>query len=334
MKILQTLGVIGFLSAAAVVFIPQSGFAQTPTAQTPTAPQEELFKVISIRGMVSVIKPSGKFILASGKKLYNDESIEVTANSYISLMHLSGRVLELRTPGKQSVSDLAGRFAKVSSSVSERYANFVFGESLKEKDKDMKKNHQQYMAVTGAVTRSTSRANSAATALQRELASTILLPASSDVFVTQNTFRWRKLPSAKTYVVTISDMFDQTVFQKETSDTTLVVDFGKLTLKNAKMCLLGISAKSAAEEVQAAKIGLRFVQGENFNKIQKEVTQLKAENDGTIIGKVIFGAYYEEHHLYIDAMNSYAEAVAAEPENTDFQTAYNKFLVRIGMLEE
>lgn len=37
MKILQTLGVIGFLSAAAVVFIPQSGFAQTPTAQTPTS---------------------------------------------------------------------------------------------------------------------------------------------------------------------------------------------------------------------------------------------------------------------------------------------------------
>ena len=297
--------------------------------------QEEMFKVLSLRGNVAVVKPNAdKMLLATGRKLYKDENLEISDNSYISLMHRSGRTIEMKTPGVHPISELSSKFGTGTSSVSERYANFVFGEATREREKDMKKNHQQYMAVTGAVVRSAGKPSTNASALQKELNAQSILPASSDVVANTTVFRWKKLPSAKSYNVVISDMFDQTLLQKEITDTVISIDFVKLGLKNAKMCLLSLSAKNGADEVQAGKIGLRFVQGENLSKMQKEITQIKAETEGTAVGKVILGVYYEEHHLYLDALNSYSEAVTAEPENADFRDAYNKFLTRIGLQDE
>lgn len=298
--------------------------------------QDEVFKVLSLRGNVSVLKPNTeKLLLSTGRKLYKDENLEISSNSYVSLLHRSGRTIEMKTPGLHQVNDLSTRFGNGTSSVSERYANFVFGEASKEKEKEMKKNHQQYMAVTGAVVRSgNSKSSNSASALQRELNAQSILPASSDIFPSTSALRWRKLPSAKSYIVTISDMFDQTLLQKEVTDTVINIDFAKMGLKNSKMCLLNLSAKNGNDEVQAGKIGLRFVQGEALVKMQKEVTQIKSETEGTVIGKVFLGVYYEEHHLYLDALNSYSEAVASDPENGDFKDAYNKFLARIGLLEE
>lgn len=288
--------------------------------------QDEVFKVLASRGNIT----SNKTAVTAGKKLYKDEIVEVSGSGFVGLVHKSGKTLELKTPGSYPINDLAAKIGGSGSSVSERYANYVIQEVSKDKEGSVKKNHQQYMAVTGAVTRATNVVN-------QEVEVVALVPAQTDVLAssTATTFHWHRVPHAKSYSVHITNMGEDVLFHKEVTDTSATIDFSKIVLGKAKMCLWTVTAKTAhGKEHKSEKHGLQLIPAGKATEISTEVASLKADSDPkSSLSKIMLAAYYEDHNMYVDAINAYQEALKME-HNDDYNAMYANCLYRAGLAEQ
>lgn len=289
--------------------------------------QDAVFKVLASRGSVTAINNAEKNQITTGKKLFTNESIEVSGSSYVGLMHKSGKTIELKQPGVYAVKELDTKIASASGAgVGQRYANYVFGEITKDDKKDMKGNHQQYMAVTGAVSR--------AMAHSRAAAVNPLIPQSSILPNTSYNLAWLKVNGAPGYVVQVSDLYDEVLMQKETQDTIMAVDFSSIArLKNERMCMVKISIKGRPN-MASNQHSLKFLTTEEANKLKKDIDGFKAETNPSAISKVAQAMFYEENELFLDALNAYREAMTLEPEVEDYRALYRDYLVRVGLAEE
>lgn len=288
--------------------------------------QDEVFKVLASRGSITTADKSS---ITAGKKLYKDDVVEVGSSAFVGLVHKSGKTLELRAAGSYPVSELAAKVGTSGSSVSERYANYVIQEVSKDKESSVKKNHQQYMAVTGAVTRE-------AKVLTPEVEVKALVPSMTELNATQNaTFYWHKVPNVKTYVVTVTNLGEEVLFQKETTDTTLTIDFAKVPVGKAKMCLWNVTAKGHNnKDHKSDKHGLQIIPTAKVETINKDLTALKADIDPkSSLSKIMLAAFYEDNHMYVDALHAYQEALKIE-KNADYEAMYHNFLYRAGLTDK
>jgi predicted Zn-dependent protease len=148
------------------------------------------------------------------------------------------------------------------------------------------------------------------------------------------TFHWHKVPHVKTYVVHISNLGEETIFQKEVSDTTATLDFSKINFGKSKMCLWSVTAKTKHDkEHKSEKHGLQLIPAAKAAEITKEVASLTADSDPkSSLGKIMMAAYYEDHNMYVDALHEYEEALKIE-HNKDYQDMYHNFLYRAGLAE-
>ena len=286
--------------------------------------QDAVFKVMASQGEVVISKPNAADAhsnASSGTRLYKNETLQVQGKSYVGLMHISGQTMQIKAPGTYQVKDLDSKLsAAAAKSVSQRYANYVFDEITKDGDKD----HQQFMAVTGSVMRSSKNA----------AAVKPLIPPTAVLFEGKNTIHWLKAPgTGNTYVFSVSDLYDETVFTKETTDTLLALDFSKLPkLKNEKMCVVRVSVKGKKQTV-SDQCALKFLPASDAALVSKDLSTMKIGSDNSGISKVAQAFFYEQNGLYLDALNSYQEALEMEPEVQDYRDMYRNFLVKVGLLE-
>ncbi|MES2388066.1 MAG: hypothetical protein V4543_08690 [Bacteroidota bacterium] len=291
--------------------------------------QDAVFQVAATRGDVVTSKPNAadaKSAVAKGKRLYKNETLQIQSNGYIGLIHKSGQTMTIKKPGTYSVSDLDSKAtAAATGSVSQRYANYVLEEITKDGDKDLKKNHQQFMAVTGAVM----RAGKNASAVKP------LIPPTAVLFSANNTIHWMKSPGAgNMYIFTVSDLYDETIFSKETPDTNITIDFSKFPrLKSEKMCLVRVAVKGKKQTI-SDQCALKFLPSTEAASISKDLTAMTTgPESNSSIGKVAQAYFYEQNGLFLDALNAYQEAVELEPDVTDYRDIYRNFLVKVGLLE-
>ncbi|MCS6795913.1 MAG: hypothetical protein RMJ97_07960 [Raineya sp.] len=290
--------------------------------------QDEIFKVLASKGDVK-LKATQKR-LWGGSSLKKTDEIVVGSDSYIGLMHTSGRTVEIKQPGTYKVSDLAGKAASAGSSTTAKYVSYVASEITKADKRDINQNHRKYMAMTGAVERANPCLNLAYFVHEPNVK-----PQEVDIFGDKIILHLYKSPIVtndlrnKTYVVRILDMRRKEILANQVkandkAEAIVELDFSKIA-QHGSAFILELSVKELA--VQAREhYAINIVrEGEKYDRVKKAIAELQ---DGTALSKIVEAGIFEQEGFYLDALTSYEKAIAMEPDVDAFKVAYEDFLIR------
>lgn len=286
--------------------------------------QDEIFKVLITKGSNKAIVASSTTPqdLIVGKKLYTSDKIVVGTGGYLGLSHKSGKTIELKTAGTYEVAKLVEQVTTQNASVSSKYVTYVAGQ-MTANNEDLAANRYKHMAVTGSVERKTDKI--------KPLAPTQATVLDELVILKWNLVKVNNEP-AKMYVITFTNMFDEELLVKETSDTQLVVDLAKLNLKTEKNIVWSVKVKEAPS-IHSDKYNLQYVSDEKkAAELHDQFAALKSElSQETALNKLLLASFCADNKLTLNAMEYYEEAIALEPEVDEFKVIYGKYLVDSGL---
>ncbi|MEP2024612.1 MAG: hypothetical protein ABJH98_10310 [Reichenbachiella sp.] len=285
--------------------------------------QSFVFRVLASKGANQVKKAqTGETIpLKTGATLMSGDELIAASGAYIGLMHKSGRTIEVRNPGVTKITDLETKLAKNQSSVANKYAQFVMNK-MNEDDGDLSSNYRRNMKATGAVERATSSSSLK-----------VLLPSSVDILNPEAIIRWEGASEVEdaSYVVSIKNIFDEEIYNAETTDTSLSINFEDDNLANERLVILNVKVKDN-DELKSGDYGIKRMSADDAASINENLQALKSDlTEDSPLNNLIFASFYEENNLILDAMTQYEKALIASPDVEDFKTIYDDFLAKNGL---
>lgn len=287
---------------------------------------EAVFKVLAAQGDVVSTRQNEQQRLSAGKQLLRDQVVQVTGKAYVGLVHKSGKSLELKEPGTYNVWELDAVISKNANvSLTKKYAKYVFNELKKDDEGGMRRNHQQYMAVTGAVTRGANAQNvvhayvPAATVIAEGLPPTLC---------------WSSMPNTKGYTIMIQDLFDTVIWKQDTRDTAVKLDFAKLQALNQTRT--GIIKVGTTEKGFKNAVGhpIKLATPSEVARIKAELAELQGgeESNPSALSHMMLGYYFEQQNLHLNALDHFRQAAIISPEVEDFRLEYQEYMFRTGIL--
>lgn len=269
--------------------------------------QDYAFRVMASKGTNEVKSGDSWQAIKPGSSLKSGDELKLAENSYVGLIHASGKPVEVRTPGTHKVADLAKQIGP-GQSVLNKYTDFILSSNA-----EGKKNK---LSATGAVHRGSSE----------DIA--VFLPENqySDVFNTIAVINWESPKAGGPYVVTLKNMFDDELAKYETPETSLHVNLAAPELVNESAILVEVKSKADAKSKSEQKLIKKLAPAQS-EKVKKELADLGTEVTGTetALNKYILAGFYEEKRLYIDAITSFEQAIKLEPSYKEY---YEDFLLR------
>lgn len=282
-------------------------------ATTLTFGQEYAFKVLANKGVNEVKSGDTWQPVKTGATLKKDDELRLSDNSYLGLVHATGKPIELKQAGLHKVADLAAKVGG-GSSVLSKYTDFI----LSSNSAEAKKNR---LSATGAVHRGD------AVAIQ------IMLPENqhSGIYNTAAVISWETTKAEGPFVIVISNMFGEELAKVETPEALLRVDLTDPKFVNENAILVAVHSKSDPSKKSAEKLIKKLSPAEQ-DKIKVSLGEIMGEvSEQTALNKFILAGFYEENHLFIDAVAAYEEAIRLAPDVPSYKEAYDDFLIRHGM---
>ena len=275
--------------------------------------QDYAFKVLANKG-TNEVKSDGDWIpVKTGASLKPEDELKLSANSYMGLVHATGKPLELKEAGSYKVSELAARI-KAGTSVLTKYTDFI----LSSNSPEAKKNR---LSATGAV----DRGDNAAIQL--------MLPQNqhSGIYNNVATISWTGTTAPGPYVATIRNMFDDELEQIETPETRFQIDLTDPKFVKENALLIEVKSKNDPKQVSKQHLIKKLAPAEQEN-VKKSLNEILGEvSEATALNKFILAGFYEENNLFIDAISAYEEAIKLAPDVTAYKEAYDDFLIRHGI---
>jgi hypothetical protein len=217
----------------------------------------------------------------------------------------------MRQSGSYKVADLAAKIGG-GSSVVNKYTDFILSSNA-----ETKKNR---LSATGAVHRATETA-----------AIKVMLPENQKYQAIYNTtavVNWDDSKAKGPYVVTIMNLFEETISSYETPETTITLDFSDAKFNTESGFLVEVKSKTDAKQVSKQHM-IRKMSATERETVKTSLSGIMSEvSDPTAINKLILAGFYEENNLLIDAIVAYEEAVKLEPS---YKESYDEFLLRNGL---
>jgi hypothetical protein len=295
--------------------------AGTAMAQSSSGTQNYAFRVLASKGNTTVTRDSNSWkALKAGGQLTKDDKIRLADDSFLGLVHANGRTLELKTPGTYAVSELIARMGTGSSSINQRYVDFVINEMTKDDREDVTKNRHRNMGIEGKVERGDG--------LQ------LLIPEETIVISANSMVKWYPAGQTGTYMLTVKDMFGEILYAATTPDTALLIDFStsKFT-SDDNLFTVEVALKESAA-MASRPYGVRKLSGAEATTLQKNIQSIIAGEEESSLVKLFQAMYYEENKLYLDAVNSYEQAIRMQPGVDDYKRAYRQFLLRHNLIRQ
>lgn len=282
-----------------------------------TNAQTEVFKVLASRGNNTLSDGSKVF---AGKKLMPNDVIKLADNSYLGLIHNSGRTLELKTPGTYKVSELSAQVLAKNTSVTKKYSDYVVGELTKSDNGDIHANYQKNMKVTGSVERAVSTASI-----------TACLPKNSSIIENVNTINWYRNPKATSYTVEIQDFFDDVLVSKETTDTVFTFDVNSIKMPKDNILKVKVKANGGLESMEY--VLKAFIPSKNPDIFADKNAISKEFSEESALSYLMKASFYAQNNLFLDAKKSFESAIRLEPEVQEYKDAYRNFLAKNNLLD-
>jgi len=275
--------------------------------------QDYAFKVLANKGTNEVKSGETWQPIKTGSTLQLSDELKLSENAYIGLVHKTGKPLELKTPGSIKVADLASRVSG-GTSVLNKYTDFI----LSSNSAEAKKNK---LSATGAVQRGESND------IQ------IMLPENqhSGIYNSAAVISWESHKAEGPYIVTINNMFGEELAQIETPETQLQVELTDPKFAGENAILVSVFSKADPSKKSAEKL-IKKLSAAEKERVKVSLGEIMGEvSEQTALNKFILAGFYEENHLFIDAVAAYEEAIKLAPEVPSYKEAYDDFLIRHGM---
>ncbi len=274
------------------------------------------FKVLANKGANEVKVGSAWSAVKTGASLKKEDEIKVTENSYLGLVHSSGKPMELKQAGTYKVADLAAKMG-AGSSVLVKYTDFI----LSSNSADAKKNR---LSATGAVHRGFTSIN-------------VFMPDNQYANVYNNLviINWDVTKVKGPYVVIIKNMFDEELLVKDTNEGTVQIDLNDPKFAGESALLVDVKTKAnqKSKTEDPSHLIKRMSPAEQA-KVKKALQEISIEvKDETALNKLILAGFYEENKLLIDATTAYEQAIKLAPDVPSYKEAYEEFLLRNKMKE-
>lgn len=276
------------------------------------AQQTYTFKVLANKGTNEVKAGDSWQPLRTGASLKETDEIKLGENSYVGLIHKSGKPKELKKAGPYKVQDLASSMTG-GASVLNKYADFI----LSSNSAEAKKNR---LSATGAVHRAGSMEDII-----------VFLPENqhSSIYNSVAIVNWEsKSGNRGPFVVTVQNMFGDDMIVKETPEMTYTLDLNDPKLANEQHFLIQVRNKADMKLVSAQHL-IKKIQTAEQQKIKTLLAEFVGEmNEETALNKFIMAGFYEDNQLFIDAITAYEEAIKMAPDVDTYKEAYEEFLLR------
>jgi hypothetical protein len=271
--------------------------------------QDYTFKVMANKGTNEVKSGDAWQSVKTGDRLKSGDELKISENSYVALVHTTGKPVEIRQSGNYKVNDLASKVG-AGASVLNKYTDFI----LSSNSAEAKKNR---LSATGAVHRGLSDIK-------------VFLPENqySDIFNKNLIVNWESVKGVGPYVVIVKNMFDEELVKLETPENFVVIDRTDPKLANDEALLIEVKSKADAKSKSEQHLvkKLSVARQESVKKMIDEMgSDMKEE---TALNKFILAGFYEENKLFIDAITAYEQAIKLAPDVPTYQEAYEEFLLR------
>lgn len=267
--------------------------------------QDYAFKVMANKGANEVKSGDSWQAIKPGSSLKSGDELKISENSYIGLIHATGKPMELRQAGSYKVADLAAKLSG-GASVLNKYTDFILSSNA-----EGKKNK---LSATGAVHRGLEDIK-------------VFLPENqySDVFNSYAIINWESSKSGGPYIVSFKNMFDEELSKIETPETTAKINLAAPEFANESAILVEVKSKSDGKSKSEQHL-IKKMSPSQQERVKKELSEFGAEaTQETALNKYIMAGFYENQKLFIDAISAYEEAIKLEPSYKEF---YEDFLLR------
>lgn len=270
--------------------------------------QDYAFKVMASKGSNEVKSGDSWQVVKPGASLKSGDELKLAENSYLGLIHATGRPVEVRTPGTHKVADLAAKL-QPGQSVLNKYTDFILSSNA-----EGKKNK---LSATGAVHRGTGDDIK------------VFLPENqySDVFNTTAVINWESPKAGGPYIVTLKNMFDDELAKYETAETNVQINLAAPEFANESAILVEVKSKADGKSKSEQKL-IKKMNATMSDKVKKDLnSEIGPDvlNGETALNKYILAGFYEEKKLYIDAITAFEQAIKLEPAYKEY---YEDFLLR------
>jgi hypothetical protein len=268
--------------------------------------QDYAFKVLVNKGKNELKTGETWQQVKVGSALQSHDEIRVAENSYIGLVHKTGKPLELKQSGKYKVMDLAAKIG--GPSVLNKYTDFILSTNTGPKTN---------LTATGAVNRGDAFIQ-------------VHLPKSDVVYGNNVTINWdeEKEKSIKPYVVVFNSMFGDELYKVETNDHYVVVNLDDKDFINEDNIIVTVYSK-ADQSKTSEDYTLKRLSKADKERIRALLDEVPKDLwEPTALNKFYIGGIFEQNGLLIDATAHFLEAARLAPDVTDYKDDYEAFLIR------
>ncbi len=273
-----------------------------------------VFKVLASKGS-SQVKSGSEMTwkpVKTGTNFHSGDELKVSENSYVGLVHSSGRTVELTDPGSVDINELAAALNSQSSTATSKYVDFVLNQLA-----DAENSRRDQLLVTGAVDRKIGDSN----------VIRLLMPAASEVYESDALIQWKAVEGASSYEVTLKNVFDEVVLHQITSENSIQIDLNQSELADERLLILKVAVKGK-HQVKSANYGIKRLSDQEHDVVKAKIDELSNGNSLSSLSEIMKASLYEQHNLMVDAAASYQRAIDLSPEVDDFKSMYDAFIER------
>jgi len=258
------------------------------------------FKIIAKSGTVSYVDGRKKINAVTGTTVKQGTMLVVSPNSFVGLLHTSGKTYQINKAGTYHVSDLESKLTKTESNFSSKYSTFVY-DGLYGGNNSSRKS-------TGSVERDVDKSDI-------KLFYPKMFNTTDSVIV----LNWKDLDMGK-YVITIKDVFDE-VIVKEVIDTN--------------MFEYNFDAYQHGNDEQSITWSISLEKDTTFASKVVSVTYTTVDELGgfetSALDYLVRAKYYADKLLFLDALNAYKKAISLDPDNTFYKEEYDSYLKSLNL---
>ena len=249
----------------------------------------------------------------TGAVLQSGDELKLSDDSYVGLVHATGRTIELTSPGSVNVNDLAADLKQKSASATSKYADFVLNKLA-----DAENARIDQLQVTGAVERGKK--------VDPNIIE-VLMPLTSEVYESNPQIQWKAVEGASTYEVTLMNVFDEVLMDQLTSDNSIEIDLSQSELANERLLILNVAVKGS-DKVKSENYGIKRLTDAERSEMTVKIEELSNNTSKSSLSEIMKASLYEQNNLLVDAATSYQRAIALSPQVDDFKKMYDAFIDR------
>lgn len=271
--------------------------------------QDYDFKVLAHNGPNQVKSGADWSPLKTGATLQKGDEVRLGENSYVGLVHKSGKPVEVKQAGVYTVDQLEAKLPAGSGAL-KKYTDFILSSA-----DDAQRNR---LTATGAVTRTSSPAAPGAIR--------VFLPENTAVFNKTIRVEWEADAAKGPFVVTVMNLFEDVVHKAVVDANEYSVDLADPKLSQEPGLLIQVTSKSD-QKVASKRHRVRKLAVGERDRVAAELDALKREVQAeSAMSKIWIAGLFENNALIADAILAFQEAMRLEPQA--FEETYEQFMIR------